>query len=62
MKLKKTIRRLDDALFQLQEAQTLLQAVDTRNGAQIVATAMQAPLEELLCILEKLMDKADKTA
>ncbi len=58
MKLKKTIRRLDDALFQLQEAQTRLQAVDTRNGAQIVAAAMQAPLDELFCILEKLMDKA----
>lgn len=62
MKLKKTIRRLDDALFQLQEAQSLLQAVETKNGAQIVAAAMQAPLDELLCILEKLMDKADKPA
>jgi len=62
MKLKKTIRRLDDALFRLQEAQALLQAVDTRNGAQIVAAAMQAPLDELFCILEKLMGKADKTA
>ena len=58
MKLKKTIRRLDDALFRLQEAQALLHAVDTRNGAQIVAAAMQAPLDELFCILEKLMDKA----
>lgn len=58
MKLKKTIRRLDDALFQLQETQALLQSVETKNGAQIVAAAMQAPLDELLCILERLMAKA----
>lgn len=59
MKLDLIISRLDNALFQLQESQAMLQEVETPNGAQTVAAGMQAPLDELLDILERLIDKAE---
>lgn len=62
MKTKKTIRRMDDALFQLQEAQAMLEAVQTGQGARAIAERMQAPLDEMLNILDCLMDKKKKAA
>jgi DNA-binding transcriptional MerR regulator len=62
MKTKKIIRRMDDALFQLQEAQAMLEAVQTGQGARAIAERMQAPLDEMLNILERLMDKMEKAA
>jgi len=62
MKTKKIIRRMDDALFQLQEAQAMLEAVQTGQGARAIAEMMQAPLDEMLNILEHLMDKMEKAA
>lgn len=62
MKTKKIIRRMDDALFQLQEAQAMLEAVQTGQGAKAIAQRMQAPLDEMLNILERLMDRMEKAA
>lgn len=54
MKRKIAGSRLDSALFELQEAQSMLGEVHTANGARAVATAMQAPLDEILEIVESL--------
>jgi len=62
MKTKKIIRRMDDALLQLQEAQSMLKAVQTNQGARAIAERMQAPLDEMLNILEGLMDKTEKAS
>lgn len=59
MKLDLIISRLDDALFQLQESQAMLQSVETPHGAQTVAAGMQNPLDNILDILEQLLEKAD---
>lgn len=55
MKRKKAANRLDTALFQLQEAQSMLESVQTAQGARAVAAAMQAPLDEILLVMEHLM-------
>jgi hypothetical protein len=54
MKLKKTIRRLDDALYQLQHLKHVLQAVEKPPLAREVAGIMEMPLDELFSVLESL--------
>jgi hypothetical protein len=58
MKLKKTARRFDDALFLLLQLHTLLEGADTLEGAKIAAVRMEAPLGELGDILDSLERKA----
>ena len=58
MKLKKTGRRFDDALFKLLNLHTMLEAASTLEDAKIAAVRMQAPLNELGDILDRLERKA----
>lgn len=58
MKLKKTIRRFDDALFRLQELHAMLEKVQTLRCAGMLAAEIEAPLNALFNILEDLEDKA----
>lgn len=60
MKLKKTIRRFDDALFRLQELHAMLGKVQTIQGAGMVAAEMEAPMNALCDLLEVLDDKVRK--
>ena len=58
MKLKKAVRRIDDALYQLQRLQDMLQAVENPQLAKHVAAGMEAPIDMLYRVLEALQDKA----
>lgn len=57
MKLKKTARRFDDALFRLLNLHTMLEGAVTLEDAKIAAVRMQAPLNELGDILDSLERK-----
>jgi hypothetical protein len=62
MKTNKIIRRFDNALFQLQEAHSLLKTkVESADAVRVVAVMMQPALDDLFNLLERLMDKAQKT-
>ena len=63
MKITKIARNIDDALFQLQTAQSTLGThVESADAARAVAAMMQPALDELLCNMERLegMGKAKK--
>lgn len=58
MKIAKIANNIDDALLQLQTAQsTLKDHVASADAARAVAAMMQAPLDSLLHSMERLMDK-----
>jgi hypothetical protein len=59
MKLKKAVRRIDDALYQLQQLQSMLQEVEKPHLARTVAAGMEVPLNELFKALGSLQDKAE---
>ena len=58
MKTQKTLRRMDQALLQLQSAHEILaHARHSERSAKEVAQTMAEPLDTLLVCMEKLMFK-----
>lgn len=58
MKTRKTLRRMDQALFQLQSAHKILvHARHSEMSASEVAETMTGPLDVLFDCLERLMSK-----
>ncbi|QKV56349.1 MAG: hypothetical protein HT580_03160 [Dechloromonas sp.] len=61
MKTTKIILRIDNALFQLQNAHSLLEtSVASADAARSLATMMQPALDDLCRSVERLMGKAGK--
>ena len=58
MKTRKTLRRMDQALFRLQSAHEILaHARHSERSAKEVAETMAEPLDTLFDCLERLNDK-----
>ena len=59
MKTRKTLRRMDQALFELQCALKILaHARHSEESAKAVATTMAGPVDTLFDCLERLNEKA----
>ncbi|MBP5997446.1 MAG: hypothetical protein KA535_05815 [Azonexus sp.] len=58
MKTAKIARNIDEALFQLQTAHSILEThVKSADAARAVAAMMQPALDDLLCSMERLMGR-----
>ena len=58
MKTAKIARNIDEALFKLQTAQSILENhVESTDAARAVAAMMQLALGNLFCTMERLMDR-----